>query len=81
MVKRTSSTGNWYVWDSSRQTYNAVGSELYPNLSNAEGGTNRLDFLSNGFKFRDSDVEINGSGSTMIYAAYAENPFKNANAR
>ena len=33
------------------------------------------DFLSNGFKLRDSQTIVNGSGSTFIYMAFAENPF------
>ena len=82
MVKRTNSTGNWYIWDSVRSPSNVVNKELYPNLSNAEATTGaRIDILANGFKFRDSDVEFNGSASTYIYAAFAENPTKISNAR
>jgi len=31
--------------------------------------------LSNGFKLRTTDAGINGSGSTYIFMAFAENPF------
>jgi hypothetical protein len=78
------STGveNWFVFDSSRNTYNVTTARLYPSLSNAEDtNLNTLDLLSNGFKFRDTNVAWNGSGTTYIYACFAENPFKNANAR
>jgi hypothetical protein len=78
------STGveNWFVFDSSRNTYNVTTARLYPALSNAEDtNLNTLDLLSNGFKFRDTNVAWNGSGTTYIYACFAENPFKNANAR
>jgi len=78
------STGveNWFVFDSSRNTYNVTTARLYPALSNAEDtNLNTLDLLSNGFKFRDTNVAWNGSGTTYIYMAFAENPFKNANAR
>lgn len=84
MIKRTSGTpANWYMWDSSRSPFNAAVAELYPNLSNAEAnGSNDFDFLSNGFKTRNTtDAGINGSGETFIYMAFAENPFKFANAR
>jgi hypothetical protein len=40
-----------------------------------------MDILSNGFKIRDSNIFNNGSGNTLIYAAFAENPFKNSLAR
>ena len=47
----------------------------------AEGSTSRLDFLSNGFKLRGSASGTNKSGGTYIYMAFAEAPFKYANAR
>jgi len=40
-----------------------------------------MDFLSNGFKPRYGGSSMNGSGSTYIYLAFAEHPFKYANAR
>jgi len=86
IVKRTDSTGDWYVIDSSRATYNQIGPGLNPNTSSAEftlgsptGGA--LDFLSNGFKWRGTYVDMNASGGTYIFMAFAENPFKNALAR
>jgi hypothetical protein len=83
MTKRTdsSSSGDWNLVDTSRATYNAVGPYLYANLSNAEGSAAIYDILSNGFKIRESGAGTNASGSTYIYAAFAENPFKYANAR
>jgi hypothetical protein len=36
---------------------------------------NELDFLSNGFKVRDTINGANGSGASYIYMALAENPF------
>lgn len=83
MVKRTDTTGNWCLFDSSRLGYNGASAskELYPNLSIAEGTSNGPDQLSNGFKFRDTYADVNASGGTYIYACFAENPFKNALAR
>lgn len=78
---------NWVIYDSSRSPYNQVGAQLLPNLSNAEdngsGLYNQMDFLSNGVKFRSStnSEPTNESGATYIYAAFAESPFKYANAR
>jgi hypothetical protein len=84
LVKQSSSSGNnWVIYDTARDTYNECDSILYPNLANAEfsGTTVNLDILSNGFKPRDNWGGNNQSGSTYIYAAFAENPFKNALAR
>ena len=72
---------DWKVFDSSRNTSNIVTSVLYPNLNNAEETNTGLDFLSNGFKWRDNGSAQNGSGNTIIYAAFAETPFKYARSR
>jgi hypothetical protein len=83
IVKQSSSAGNaWQVLDSSRNTYNKADNALFPNTSGAETtGNATFDFLSNGFKVRTADGTVNTSSSTYIYMAFAENPFKNANAR
>ena len=81
MIKDTGAVGNWVTLDTSRATYNLVQAALYPNLSNAEDTGNQIDILSNGFKIRQSAVAINQNTDTYIYAAFAENPFKNALAR
>jgi hypothetical protein len=83
MWKRTDTTSNWYIEDSYREAYNSATSpnELYPNLSNAEATNGSPIFLSNGFKLTSTGAGYNASGGTYIYMAFAENPFKNANAR
>jgi hypothetical protein len=81
MVKRTDTTGDWWIWDSSRNTFNVMTYYLAPNRSDAEFTANTIDFLSNGFKFRDSSSGWNASGGTYIYMAFAENPFRNSLAR
>jgi hypothetical protein len=83
MIKRTDSAtgGSWGMWDSSRGTYNVNTPRLTANSPAAEDSYGATDFVSNGFKLRDTDVSWNGSGATYIYAAFAENPFKYANAR
>jgi hypothetical protein len=78
----SSGTAFWRIWDTARATYNADNNALYPNSSSAEDlGSGPIDELSNGFKIRTSSANDNGNGNTFIYAAFAENPFKNANAR
>ena len=77
MGKRTNSTEDWFLFDSTRDTHNVNHKLLYPNGTNAEytGVSARNDFLSNGFKMRIIDNKENGSGSTYIYMAFAEEPF------
>ena len=81
LIKRTDSTGDWYIWDTSRNTYNVVGEELLADTSGAGNTATDLDILSNGFKIRTTTAAINASGGTYIYAAFAENPFNTARAR
>jgi hypothetical protein len=84
MVKRTDSTGNWIILDTARSPYNYLTNDLLANTSDAEyasSGNWGWDFLSNGFKLRDNGTQDNSNGGTYVYAAFAENPFKYANAR
>jgi hypothetical protein len=84
LFKNSSAVTVWIIFDTARNTYNFVDTQLRPNASdsdNSAGSSFSMDILSNGFKLRSSDSNFNGSGNTIIYAAFAENPFKNANAR
>jgi hypothetical protein len=82
MVKRTNDIGEWGLHDTARDTYNTVNKVIFAHASTAEiGSIDFYDFTANGFKIRSSNDNRNASGSTYIYAAFAENPFKNANAR
>ena len=77
MTKRTNAASDWKMWDNERVPYNVNGLTLAANSNGAEssGTAQHSDFLSNGLKIRGSDTETNGSGSTYIYMAFAENPF------
>jgi len=78
MIKRTDASGHyWHVYDNKRSTSgsNIVDDVLYPNRSDAEYSGDKLDIISNGFKCRSSNTDINASGGTYIYMAFAENPF------
>ena len=73
----------WMIQDAGRDPANEVSNHLGADLPNAENFTTlqEKDFLSNGFKLRGTNVDINGSGSSYIFMAFAEAPFKYANAR
>ena len=81
MTKDIDSASNWNVYDTSRDTYNAADAKLSWNLSSAESTLAAVDFLSNGFKIRTNNADMNENTRTFIYCAWAENPFKTARAR
>ena len=82
LLKSSSISGAWILYDTARDTYNYARNRLFPSSSSAESlGANYIDILCNGFKHRDSDPWTNQNGDTYIYAAFAENPFKYARAR
>ena len=75
MVKSTGGESNWQMSDNKRNTFNEVNKHLRANSSGAEFTNYPIDFLSNGFKLRATDTDTNGSGTTYIFMAFAENPF------
>jgi hypothetical protein len=88
MFKRTNDVSDWNILDATRSPYNTSITRLFGNSSNAENssaGNYDIDILSNGFKQRNTNTSTtsnsNLNGSTYIYMAFAENPFKNALAR
>jgi len=82
LAKNSAINSGWEMWDTARDTYNVVDHRLNANSSADESTAYApVDILSNGFKLRDSTNNWNGSGNTIIYMAFAENPFKYSNAR
>ena len=83
MIKCSSNgSTNWFILDNKRDVNNEVLQDLTANTSAEEAdNSNFLDFLSNGFKLRTTGAAVNGAGRTMIYMAFAEAPFKYANAK
>ena len=87
MVKAIDAAYSWYIHDTARSPHNYSDLELTANSSGAEYSVSgasageRLDFLSNGFKHRTSNAAMNQSGYKYAYLAFAESPFKHANAR
>jgi hypothetical protein len=77
MFKRTDSTGGWLMFDNKRNLTNPRNSRLEANNDGAEqaGSSSKfVDFYSNGFEPQVSDSEINASGGTYIYMAFAADP-------
>ena len=76
-------TSHWNINDNKRDGYNGDDSNdtLFPNLTATEGDAGRIDFLSNGFKIRTTDSDVNSDGADYVYLAIAETPLKYATAR
>jgi hypothetical protein len=83
LIKRTDSTGDWIIWDTSRDTYNAAQNVLFADTSDADTSYPYIDILSNVFKVRgsSSNTAVNQSGGTYVYACFSENPFNSSRAR
>ena len=75
----------WVLMDNKKSSSgggNPIDSGSYPNYNFAEfTNSNHTDFLSNGFKVRATSGVGYLSGQGYIYMAFAEQPFKYANAR
>ena len=81
LTKVSSTSQGWHICDTSRNPSNVADLVLQPHVSTAEVVNIDYDILSNGFKIRTTDGALNSSGQTYIFAAFAESPFKYANAR
>ena len=84
LVKKVDAAENWFMIDVARQPTNDGNiPRLLPNLTNAEATDASIagDFVSNGFQVRATQNMINNDNSTYIYMAFADQPFKYANAR
>jgi len=77
MVKKTDATDDWRMFDNKRPGINVIDDELKANENGVEGTGDKMDFLSNGVKFRIS-TSVNTS-NTFVYMAFAEAPFVNSN--
>jgi hypothetical protein len=83
MVKSYTHSENWVIYDSTRGPTNTLNNVLRPNTDNQETATDerKIDFVSNGFKLRGTDGNVNASSKSYFYVAFAEHPFKTARAR
>ena len=80
IIKNMDDTQDWSIWDNKRPGYNVINQYLKPNDTASTSSATSLDMVSNGFKCRGTS-DINNNNKTMIYIAFAESPFKTANAR
>ena len=79
LLKNTSATQNWYLFDTSRSPLNPSDSAQQVSGTSAEETGYPMDFLSNGFKIRHNDNAWNADGNNFVYMAFAEHPFVTSN--
>ena len=81
LIKRIDTTNDWMIGDNKINPYNVTDNMLRANLTAVQQSGNNVDYLSNGFKIRVAGNAFNNSSGTYLYMAFAESPFKTANAR
>jgi len=84
MAKSITASGyEWVIIDNKRTPFNEIKGYLVANEPSSESTSyNFVDFLSNGIKIRaSSGNDVNASGHTVIYMAFADQPFKFSNAK
>ena len=83
LLRNRDSAQDWqiYTWD--MQPYNEFcttsAGRLKANTADAQSTKSAFDMLSNGFKMRTDASDINGSGNTILYMAFADAPLVGTN--
>jgi len=78
MIKRSDSTGNWFMLDNTRSVTDPRNLYIISNSANAEkdlqasDGVDFVDFDSDGFTIQNNGSWDNASGGTYIYMAFAD---------
>ena len=72
------STSGWRVRDTARDTKNPSDSIVWWNRSDRQYDSSgyNFDILSNGFKVRNTGSDFNTSGTTYLFGAWGDVPFK-----
>ena len=82
LIKNTAASEHWRLYDNKRDSHNHMYHVIYGNDSGVEATTDNaseeIDFLSTGFKIRSSAQQLNGSGHTIFFMAFAEAPLVNS---
>ena len=74
-LKLRDSAGDWWIYDSARDTANPVNKYISWDRTDAEVTGLNTDFLSNGFKLRNTSGDFNSS-ATILYGAWGDVPWK-----
>ena len=80
LIKAITASSDWAITDNTINPYNQMSGWLEANTDDDLNTNGYLDFVSNGIKFRNTNAQFNDA-QTYLYMAFAESPFKYANAR
>ena len=87
-IKDMETTWDSIIFDTERSPQNPNNLQLWPyaysgggTYDAGSGGPFPIDIVSNGFKCRTNDGDVNNDGHKMLFWAFAEQPFKTARAR
>ena len=74
MIKKTSGTGPWYMYDSERDNAGNIDKLLQAESSAVEftTGANYVDFQDSGFQLKGTGGDTNASGGTYVYLAIGD---------
>jgi hypothetical protein len=78
-IKMTVTGDGWGVWDSERGPSNVIDNIVQWNTTGTESSNSyyNVDFLSNGFKIRSSNAQVNHTSyDPYIWGAWGDVPFK-----
>jgi hypothetical protein len=71
LIKRTDSTGDWFVWDTARGMVAGTDPRLALNSTAAETNANWVYTTTGGFQIVTTDATVNASGGSYIFLAIA----------
>jgi hypothetical protein len=79
MVKKTSGTDSWIIFNNKLQGFNPDNDYGYADAITTVGTSDYIYIMSNGFWMTNTTTLLNEADSTYVYAAFAEQPFANSN--
>jgi len=82
LIKNSSQNNGWWqMTDNARNPFNVVDKAIFSNVADSEynSANYATDFVSNGFKLRNSTAGSNVNGDVYIYMAFAEAPLVGTN--
>ena len=71
LIKRTDTTGNWFLFDTARGITSGDDKLLQLNKTNGEASGQYIDPVSSGFATRTTDGNVNANGGEYIFYAIA----------
>ena len=72
MIKNTTDSASWHIFDNKRTTANPSTEALFPNEGSVAADYNTyFEFTNNGFNNKQTSTSLNKSGSTYVYYAIA----------